>query len=371
MDGVDAALVSIRNHGEEIQLELQDFLTHPYPDGLKETLMKCCAAGSGSINEICRLNFLLGEIFSEAVFALLQQTGVKSTEVDFIGSHGQTMHHLPEPKELFGYQIASTLQLGEPAVIAKRTGIVTVADFRPADMAVGGQGAPLAPYFDFVALRSTEKNRILLNIGGIANATVLKKSGSVEDVRAFDTGPGNMVIDYLAHTFFSTPYDPAGEIGRSGEISQELLDIVLEHSFFKKPPPKSTGREEFGRDFSERFVDRAQDFGLKPEAIIATATELTAVSTMNSVNDYVLPDFKIDEIIVSGGGAHNRFLMERLAEHAAPTAVMSLDALGIHVDSKEAVCFAVLANETLFGHAGNVPSATGARQAAVLGKICL
>jgi len=179
-----------------------------------------------------------------------------------------------------------------------------------------------------------------------------------------------MVIDYLAHTFFSMPYDPAGEIARTGEISQELLDIVLEHSFFNEPPPKSTGREEFGREFSERFMGRAQDLALRPEAIIATATELTAVSILKNLNHYVSPELNLDEIIVSGGGAHNRFLMERLAEHAHPVVVLSLDELGIPADAKEAVCFAVLANETLFGQPGNVPSATGAREATVLGKVC-
>lgn len=368
MDGVDAAMVSIRNHGEKTQLELQGFLTHPYPDGMQDMLTKCSTAGSGSIDETCRLNFLLGEFFAEAVFQLLKQTGVKATEVDFIGSHGQTLHHLPAPKEMFGYEIVSTLQLAEPSVIAKRTGIVTVADFRSADMGVGGQGAPLVPYFDFIAFRSADKNRILLNIGGIANVTVLNKAGSVADVRAFDTGPGNMVIDYLAHTFFSMPYDAAGEIGRSGEISQELLDIELQHPFFKKAPPKSTGREEFGQAFSERFIDRAQDLGVKPEGIVGTATELTAVSIAKAINNYLQ---QMDEIIISGGGAHNRFLMERLAEHVAPINVISLHEMGIPVDAKEAVCFAVLANETLFGQPGNVPSATGAREATILGKICL
>lgn len=371
MDGVDAALVSIRNHGEEIHLELQEFLTHPYPDELKDMLLKGSTTGSGSIDEICRFNFLLGEIFADAALALLKQTGTQSADVDFIGSHGQTLQHLPTPDEMFGYKIASTLQLAEPSVIAKRTGIVTVADFRPADMALGGQGAPLAPYFDFIAFRSPEKSRVLLNIGGIANVTVLPKACSANEVRAFDTGPGNMVIDYLTQTFFSTPYDAAGDIARAGDLSQELLDIVLQQPFFKKPPPKSTGREEFGRDFSERFVETAQTLGLKPEAILATATELTVVAILNSLDAHVSPELPIDEIIVSGGGVHNRFLMQRLAGHAAPITVTSLDEHGIPVDAKEAVCFAVLANETLCGRPGSVPSATGAREATILGKICL
>lgn len=370
IDGVDAALVNIKNQGLETQLELNHFLTYPYPDGVKETILENSTPGLGCVDDICRLNFLLGEIFSDAVISLLEVTEFNQEDVDLIGTHGQTIHHLPDEKPLFGYKIRSTLQLGEPSVIAKRTGILTVADFRPADMAMGGEGAPLVPYFDFIMFRSKEKNRGLLNIGGIANITVLKKHCKVEDIMAFDTGPGNMVIDALMQKLFNKPFDEEGRTAQSGQVAQELLEFGLQNSFFKKPPPKSTGREEFGQTFCERFLAEGDRFEIKPVDLVATATELIAHSIWEGYEKFVAPKTVLDELIISGGGAENYFLMDSLHKKFQDISVNSIDDFGIPSEAKEAVCFAVLANETIMGIPNNVPGATGARQPTILGKIC-
>ncbi len=371
VDGVDAALVNIQNNGLEIKRELVHFLTFPYPDGIKETILDCSIPGRGSVDKICRLNFLLGEVFAEAVMALLDTANIKRDQVDFIGSHGQTVHHLPEEKQLFDYKIKSTLQLGEPSVIAKRTGIVTVADFRPADLALGGQGAPLVPYFDYVMFRSAFKNRALLNIGGIANLTVLKKNGRIEEIIALDTGPGNMVIDALMRKMFRLPFDKDGQIAQTGQVSLELLLFALSHPYFKKHPPKSTGREQFGTSFCEELFEKSNHLDLKSNDIIVTASEITAHTIWQAYQHFVAPIIVVDELIVSGGGSNNLYLMESLRQKADNMFIKRIDEYGIPTEAKEAVCFALLANETLSGNDNNVPDATGAKHPTILGKICL
>lgn len=371
VDGIDAALVKIKNHGLQTELQLLHFLTYPYPDGLQKVILENSTPGKGSVEQICSLNVLLGEIFAEAVQAILKKAKVKASKIGFIGSHGQTVHHLPEAQKQFGHSIKATLQLGEPAVIAKRTGILTVADFRPADMALGGQGAPLVPYFDFIMFRSPNTNRALLNIGGIANFTILKKSCQLKDVLAYDTGPGNMVIDYLTQELLFQRYDKNGKIALSGKISKNLLKFLLKHPYFEIPPPKSTGREKFGAEFYHRLLAEAKERHLEPRDIVATASELTVCTIWQSYNKYVAPKLKVDEFIVSGGGAKNRYLMRSLQQKMPDVSLRASDDYGIPSDAKEAICFAVLANETIAGHPNNVPSATGAKKATVLGKICL
>lgn len=371
VDGVDAALVDIAGSGWSSDLAFQHFLSFPYPNGLKEHILECSTAGQGSIDALCRLNVLLGEIFAEAALALVREAGLEPSQVDVIGSHGQTVHHLPEPLDHFGYPVRATLQLGEPAVIARRTGVVTVADFRPADMAAGGQGAPLVPYFDYVAFRSSEQSRALLNIGGIANFTVLKQNATLDDVVAFDTGPGNMLIDALMHKLFKKPFDKNGAVAGRGQVSGELLDLAMKHPFIDKKPPKSTGREAFGEAFCEQFMENGNRLGLNPEDLVATATAFTAEAIRRNYERFVQSWCPITELIVSGGGAHNPSLMRALRERFHGASLATIDDYGIPADAKEAVCFALLANETIAGNANNVPSATGAQQPAILGKICL
>lgn len=367
LDGVDAALVYLRGTGLATELQLRHFRSFPYPGGLREELLELSTPGKGSVDQLCRMNVLLGEIFAEAALRLLESAGISAGEVDLIGSHGQTVQHLPETETRYGYPLRATLQLGEPAVIARRSGIITVADFRPADMAAGGEGAPLVPYFDFLMFRSAAKTRVLLNLGGIANLTLLKRNAAIEDVTAFDSGPANMVIDGLMQHFFQREYDRDGAVAASGTVSRELLDRLLLHPYFRKAPPKSTGRELFGKAYWEALIAAAPE--LSPADLVATASELTVETVWRACRDF-LATAAVDELIVGGGGAKNRSIMQRLQERFAPAAVRPSDDFGIPHDAKEAVCFAVLANETIAGNGGNVPGATGARERVVLGKIC-
>ncbi|MDZ7318117.1 MAG: anhydro-N-acetylmuramic acid kinase [candidate division KSB1 bacterium] len=370
MDGVDAALVHIHGSGLRTEIAVVGFQTYPYPTALRNRLLQLSQPGAGSVDEICRLNFVVAEYFADAVFELCGATGVSLREVDLIGSHGQTIHHLPHAVEYFRKPSRSTLQIGEPAVIANRTGIVTVANFRSADMAQGGEGAPLVPYFDYLMFRSAKLNRVILNIGGIANVTILPADCGRNDVLAFDTGPGNMVIDGLMQQLYQRQYDADGAVARTGRIATSLLQQLLAHPYFQQPAPKSTGREDFGAHFMAAILDANKKWRLPAEDLIATATELTAVSIAESLRFSQLALEKVDEWIVSGGGSHNQALMAALARHAAHSKIWLTDDFRIPVDAKEAICFAVLANETMSGHSANLPSVTGAKGQAILGTIC-
>jgi anhydro-N-acetylmuramic acid kinase len=338
VDGIDVAVVDI---GEGIYVVAT--ATAPYPPEVRAAILSVSNAETHT-SMIARLNFLLGELFAEA----LQETGVPLNTIELIGSHGQTIFHEGEPVEFLGRKIASTMQIGEAAVIAERTGIETIADFRPSDMAAGGKGAPLVPFLDYQLFRHPERARIALNIGGIANITVIPANAKPEQVIAFDTGPGNMVMDAVA-----PPFDRDGERARAGRVNTALLDRLLTDAYYRREPPKSCGREQYGAEFvRETGID------------IATATELTARTIAMAIERY--PDTR--EMIVSGGGAHNRYLIERLAA-LVKARVTTTAEFGIGVDTKEAILFALLAYQTVQGRAGNLPSATGARKPVILGKI--
>ncbi len=334
-DGIDVAVVDIDDHGIRVVAST----TVPYPPGVRDVVLSVSTPA-----DVSRLNFLLGELFAEAV----QHAGVPLDTIELIGSHGQTIFHEGEPVEFFGRRVASTLQIGEPDVIAARTGIETIADFRTADIAQGGKGAPLVPFLDYRLFRHPDIARIALNIGGIANITVIPAGAKPEDVVAFDTGPGNMVIDALA-----PPFDRDGERARAGRVNEALLAKLLTDPYYDRQPPKSCGREQYGSEF-------VRDTGID----IATATELTARTIALAIARYPATQ----EVIASGGGVHNIYLMERLRALLAPRLTTSAE-FGIDVDAKEAVLFALLAFETHQRRAGNLPSATGARKAVVLGKI--
>jgi anhydro-N-acetylmuramic acid kinase len=332
VDGIDIAVVDI----EDTRFKVLAATTMPYAPDVRQAILSVSSAA-----EVSRLNFLLGELFADAVIRL-------GIEVELIGSHGQTIFHEGEPVDFCGRRVASTLQIGEGAVIAERTGVPVVSDFRTADVAAGGKGAPLAPYLDFRLFRHAERSRIALNIGGIANLTVLAAGGRLNEVVAFDTGPGNMVMDALC-----PPFDRDGEQARQGKVNGALLEKVMMDPYYAATPPKSCGREQYGAEFiANSGID------------LTTAVELTARTIAGAVAGYPATE----ELIVSGGGAHNSYLLERLGALVRPTVVTS-DELGVNVDSKEAVLFAMLAYETWHGRPGNVPSATGARHAAILGKI--
>ncbi len=369
VDGIDAVLVRIQGNGVRTKFKQLAFITQPYPRTVRRLILKNSTPESSSVVEICRLNILLGELFAEAAALVAKAGGHLLSQIDLIGSHGQTIQHLPHPARIGGKTIRATLQIGDPSVIAKRTSVPTVGDFRVGDIALGGEGAPLVPYMDFLVFRSVKKNRGLLNIGGIANITVLPKRCSIKEVWAFDTGPGNMVVDALMKQFYRQPYDESGRTASHGKGSEKILWKLAEHPFLRRKPPKSTGREEFGKEFLRRLLKLGS--GMRREDLVATATEFTPFCVHEAYRRFVEKKVKLDELIVSGGGAHNRTLMRLLQEYFDPIPVRKVGEYGVSEDAKEALCFAILANETIAGNPGNLPLVTGAKKATILGKICL
>jgi anhydro-N-acetylmuramic acid kinase len=368
-DGIDAALVRIDGSGTATRLKLLAYDTYPYPKGFRELVLRNSLPGTGSVDLLARLNILHAQFFADAVNKIAKEARISLSNIDLIGSHGQTVHHLPNPYRMFGKAVRATLQIGDPSTIAQLTGIPTVGNFRTADMAVGGQGAPLAPYFDFIVCRSKTKNRLLLNLGGIANFTVLPKNCSMNDVIAFDTGPSNMVVDALMQRFFKQQYDAGGRVALRGTVVPRLLSWMMTHPYLRLHPPKSTGREEFGTMFMKEILKRAT--GIKKEDLIATATEFTALSIFDQYKRFISTRMKVDEVLASGGGIHNSAIMASLARHFAPAVVKPIEKIGVSSDAKEAVLFALLANETIAEQPSNIPSVTGAARPVILGQICL
>ena len=371
VDGIDSALVEITGNGINTKFKELFFSTYPYPKGLKELILKNSLKETSNVEDICRLNFLIGKLFAKAAIKLCKDYGISINQIDLIGSHGQTIHHLPEEKKLFGEKIKSTLQIGDPSVISKLTGVVTVGDFRTGDMALGGQGAPLVPYFDFLTFRSKKVNRALLNIGGIANITLLKKKATIDDVIAFDTGPGNILIDLLAKKYFNKKFDKDGKIASSGKLNESLLQKIIElDEYINKKPPKSTGRERYNEEFLNNALRKFQN--LSPRDIITTFTEYTAYAVYHNYQKFLKKICEISELLVSGGGSNNLFIMKSLQKYfGEKVKVVKVETDKMSVDSKEAVCFAIFANETISGNPINIPSVTGASSKTILGKICL
>ena len=369
VDGIDAAIVEITGHGLETTVNLIAFETFPFPPDVPQRILALCQPDTSRVDDICEMNFYIGHLFAEAVKHTLQKNGMFARDIDLIGSHGQTIHHLPRLNEPQG-KIPSTLQIGEPAVIAHETGIPTIADFRVADMAAGGQGAPLVSYPDYLLFRDTAKTVGLLNIGGIANLTVLPANGSFDSVSAADTGPGNMCVDAVVSeiTDGTERYDEAGRRAAQGTPHQPLIDEWLKHPFFHLPPPKTTGREMFGHTFALECLTVCREHNLSDRDSVATVTELTVQTVALYISQFVSEQNPIDILYVSGGGVHNQTLMQRLSEVLANTVVEPVDSSGISADAKESIAFAILANESLHGQAGNLPSATGASMRKVLGK---
>ena len=368
-DGLDLALVKV--FPPDGRVKLIDFQNVRYPVWLQRRIKNVAEPDGGTVAELCKLNAYLGHFFADCVRTFLQERKLAPDEVAFIGSHGQTVAHFPEEETWGEVPFRSTLQIGDPAVVAARTGILTVGDFRPADMALGGQGAPLVPLFDFLQFRHESRVRLLVNIGGIANLTFLPAGAKAEDVLAFDTGPGNVLLDELARRYFSLPFDQNGEIAARGKVSDEVVTLLLQDPYFSRRPPKSTGSEYFLGPFLRHFDELAAVHSLRPEDRMATAAELTARSIFLATERFVTASVEIGEVIVSGGGAENAFLMERLSRHFSACAVRKSDAYGVPSRAKEAMCFAALAFRTLHGLAANLPQATGAAEPAILGKICL
>lgn len=345
---------------------------YPYPAKVRSAVLSAMNAKQASVADLARLSFLLGELYADAVLATQEQFRVKA---DLVGCHGQTLYHQGEARIFLGRKIVATWQTGEAAVIAARVGVPVVSDFRPADMAAGGKGAPLVPYLDYLLFRDPKIGRIVQNIGGIANLTAIPAGADASDVFAFDTGPGNMVIDAVTEKLFGRAFDRGGKIAASGTVLAPVLKQILKRRFFRAAPPKTAGREEFGREFVREF-SRACGLAHK-EDVVATATALTARSIADAVRRFVRkhssPATKTSfrELVLSGGGARNATLVGMLVEDLAPLGIQLRfsDEFGLPSEAKEAVAFAVLAYETWNRRPANVPSATGAKRAAVLGKI--
>ena len=372
LDGVDVAVARLEGSGSNLGIELLGHNGFPYPAVLRELLLQNSADETSSVLDLSQLNIRLAFEYEKAIRRAVAGTGISLSDVDLIGSHGQTVHHVPEPTECAGVQMISTLQIGDPSALANLLGVPVVGDFRVADMALGGQGAPLVPYFDFVYFRSDEEARGLLNIGGIANLSVIPGGAEIDDVFAFDTGPGNMVMDSLARILFDEPFDESGRHAAGGEFSESMMAELLCDPYFEQEPPKSTGREYFGTHYAERLVTRCQEVMRNPgpNDILATASMLTVFSVYQAYARYVRNRQEIDVLIVSGGGMHNEYLMERLKNTFAPIPVRTVEEYGLNSDAKEALCFAVLAHEAINGVPTNIPSVTGASRKAILGKIC-
>lgn len=366
-DGIDAALVDIRGQGPSLRVRPLSHVTIPYSSALSRRLL--AVASSGSVAEVCHLNVVLGELFAKAALRLMQRSRVSPQAVKLIGSHGQTVHHLPEARVEPGVgRIRSTLQIGEPAVIAERTGVATVADFRQRDLAAGGQGAPLAPYAHYVVFRHPDRARLIVNLGGIANVTYLPARASLRRVQAFDTGPANMVLDALVRHYSRghESMDRGGRRAARGTADVRLLAKLTAHPFFRCRPPKSTGREEFGEAFVARVLAEVRRRGVRPDHVLATCARLTAWAVADATR-WIRG--QVEEVVVGGGGALNQTLMRDLREEFAPTPVRTFEDLGWHSKSFEAVAFALLAYETWHARCANVPSVTGAKAEVVLGAL--
>lgn len=365
MDGIDTALVSFEV--DEHHLELLAFETYPYPEDVQQKLRQLT---TWEIQDYLYMNVLLGNLFSTAVKVILETIGISPAEITCIGSHGQTIYHMPTPDFYEMYNIAGSWQIGDGSVIAQRTKITTVCDFRMADMAVGGQGAPLVPYFDWWFF-CTDRPRILLNIGGIANLTHLPANADILEVKGFDTGPGNMVLDKLVEieTDGRLQYDAEGKWAAKGDINHDFLQHLLENPYFDRQPSKSTGAEDFGQAYAIDVLHNGRyHYGLCFEDILATITSLTSKSIALSILRFI--ETQPVEVIASGGGVHNATLMTFLARDIAPIQLKTTDEFGIPSDAKEAIAFALLGLETIEGKPTNMPVVTGAWRHLVQGKIC-
>lgn len=367
-DAVDAVLVRLKGEGLAATHEVLAELESPLEDELRAEVLAVAAADSIEPERLMRLDGELAEAYADAVREVVEQGGVKLQDVCAIGSHGQTVRPLPRSA---GGGRALTLQLGSAATLAERTGVCVVSDFRRRDTAAGGEGAPLVPIADFWLFRSDRESRVLLNLGGMANVTWLKKGGALADVLAFDTGPGNAVLDGLvrAGTRGLARHDESGGLAASGRAHEGLLEELLADPFFAAAPPRSTGRESFGERYAERLADLGEAMGLSLEDTLATAVELTAASIERAIGEFLNPRGKVDALYVSGGGVRNVTLMMALRRRLDGIRVGRLDELGVSPGIKEALAFAFLAHLTLCGAPGNVPGATGARHAVVLGSI--
>lgn len=365
LDGIDAALVHIENSGANTKVKLVEFITHPFPNHVKQEIVQSLSKSDSNVQLICSLNFKLGKLFADSVKEVCKKANFRLEDLDLIGSHGQTIYHQPLHEDEW---IPSTLQIGEPAVIAYECRTPVVSNFRTMDMAAGGQGAPLVPFTEYILYHNQEKGRLLQNIGGIGNVTVLPKQATLDEIFAFDTGPGNMIIDEVCYQLFNQKYDKDGILASQGRVNNELLIYCLDNPFFSISPPKSTGRELFGKQYVDSLIKKFSDV---PQLdILTTVTMFTARSIVDSYKQDIFPHINIDEVIIGGGGSYNKTLLTMIKNLLdKPITLLTQEDLGYSSEAKEAVAFAILANETYHHNPSNVRTATGAREAVILGNM--
>lgn len=372
-DGIDVALARISGTPPNLNAKLLGHTSFNFPPALRKEILRIAEQQPISAGELSQLNFRLGHLYADSALAACKKFKVAPSRVALIGNHGQTIFHQGQPADYLGRPTSSTLQIGEGAVIAARTGITTISDFRPADMALGGQGAPLVPYVDYLLYRHPKLGRVSLNLGGIANITVIPAHAKPSQVFAFDTGPANMLIDALVQHFTRgrQRFDKDAKLALKGHDIAPISSLLLKEPYLYQPPPKSTGREYFGKDYAQRIIQLGRKYRANTNDLIRIATWFTMVSVRLALELFVLPKTTVHQLIVSGGGAKNPLIYSILSEHYRHNHIEVLKSsdFGIPVDAKEAFAFALLAYETFHRRPANLPSATGARGPAILGKI--
>jgi anhydro-N-acetylmuramic acid kinase len=371
-DGIEVALVRMAGAPPQIFARLEAHLHVPFPASLRAAILRLANGATTTTADISELNFLVGEQFARAAILSCRRWRMPLHRVSLLGSHGQTVFHLGAAARFQGrLRTPSTLQIGNISVIAERTGVPTVGNFRPADMAAGGQGAPLVPFVDYLLYRDRRRGRVALNIGGIANVTVIPPAACPTDVFAFDTGPGNMVVDALIEHFTRghAAYDRDARFALRGRTIPKLLTQLMRDPYLRIKPPKSAGREQFGREYARKLIVWGQQHHAASADLLRTVTVFTAMAIGDAFRRFILPRACIRELIVAGGGARNPLIMAQLAAILPGIKILPSSRFGVPEDAKEAFCFAVLAYETYHGRASNLPSATGAKHAVTLGEI--
>lgn len=369
LDGIDVALVKIKENLRP-KVELIEFIGLGYPQKIREEILTCCDEKSGTVDKICRLNFKLGELWAEAVLQVAKKARIRLSDIDLIGSHGQTIYHDVKEKNFI-----STLQIGLGGVIAERTGITTVSNFRIRDIAAGGEGAPLVPYVDYMLYSDSKYSRILQNIGGIANYTYLPAKADFSQIKGTDTGPGNMLLDGIVSILSNgrLNHDQDGKWAKEGKVSEEFLEKLMKHPFIQQKAPKTTGREVFGLSYTREIISQGQKLGLSAADILATTTAFTAYSIVDSYRRFIKG--KIDQIIIGGGGSFNLTLLKMIKNYCNKLLInrhiniLTQEELGFSSEAKEAIAFAVLAYQTMKGIANNVPQVTKAKEQVILGDM--
>ena len=368
-DGVDAALVQIDGYGSETKVKQMGYVSIPFEDAVRERILQIAQGDFGGSRELARMNVLLGQLYMEACTRLCRVAGIPFEKVDLIGSHGQTVYHQPQKERYLGREVATTYQLGDVSILCEEIGAPVVSDFRVRDMAAGGQGAPLVPYTEYLLYRKKDEDVALQNIGGMGNVTFLPGGGQMSQLIAFDTGPGNVLIDAVVAKISDgkVRYDDGGRMAAEGHVSKELLRWLMDDGYLRQAPPKTTGREKYDLSYQQKLYQKANSLGVMEYDLLATVTRYTAETIAYALRNHLprLPQ----TLVLGGGGSYNQTLVSQIRELLPEVQVVCNEKLGWNGDAKEAVAFAILANETIHGQCNNAPAATGALHPVIMGKI--